>query len=110
MQMYICKCGKRFKKSSTAESTEYKLTGYSAAHECYGCPYIIAHRDWQTQEITKYTCRATQTITYGSCCSIGTADKDYTQRGSYKRVFQRSAQSTYADQLVQNVLSVLFML
>ncbi len=78
MQTYICKCGKRFKKSSTAESTEYKLTGYSAAHECYGCPYIIAHRDWQTQEITKYTCRATQTITYGSCCSIGTADKDYT--------------------------------
>lgn len=77
MKTYVCKCGRTFKKSTDADSTGYELKGYSPKHECYGCPYIVKNRDWETEEITKYTCRATPHITYWSCCYIGTEYKDF---------------------------------
>lgn len=78
MQTYICKCGKTFEKSTKAETTGYKLHDYSPQHECYGCPYIVTERDWQTNEIAKRECRATPKITYLSKCHIGTRKGDFT--------------------------------
>lgn len=78
MQTYICKCGKTFEKSSKADTTGYVLTDYSPQHECYGCPYIVIERDWQTKEIVKRECRATPKITYLTQCHIGTGAGDYT--------------------------------
>lgn len=77
MQTYICKCGKIFEKSSKADTTGYVLTDYSPQHECYGCPYIVTERDWQTREIVKRECRATPRITYLSRCNIGADKGDY---------------------------------
>lgn len=77
MQTYICKCGKTFKKSSKARSTGHVLEGYSPLHECYGCPFIVYEREWETKEITKYECIATPQITYSTRCHIGTADGDH---------------------------------
>ena len=77
MQTYICKCGKTFEKSSKAATTGYTLTDYSPKHECYGCPYIVTERDWQTNEIVKRECRATPTITYLTRCRIGTGGGDF---------------------------------
>lgn len=78
MQTYICKCGKTFKKLSKAETTGYVLNDYSPRHECYGCPYIVSERSWQTNEIIKRECRATPKITYLSKCHIGTGKGDFT--------------------------------
>lgn len=78
MQTYICKCGKTFEKSANADTTGYVLQNFSPQHECYGCPYIVIERDWQTKEIIKRECSATPKITYHSFCHIGTDDKDYT--------------------------------
>ena len=77
MQTYICKCGKTFEKSSKADTTGYVLTDYSPQHECYGCPYIVIERDWQTKEIVKRECRATPKITYLTRCCIGTGGGDF---------------------------------
>lgn len=70
MTEYICKCGKRFKKSTNAATTGNVLTGFSEQHECYGCPYIVIERDWITHEITKRECRATPQISYLTHCRI----------------------------------------
>lgn len=78
MQTYICKCGKKFKKSTKAETTGYELHDYSPHHECFGCPYIVTERSWQTNEIVKRECRATPKITYLSKCHIGTGKGDFT--------------------------------
>lgn len=78
MQTYICKCGKTFEKSSKAETTGYELHDYSPQHECYGCPYIVTDRSWNTNEIVKHECRATPKITYLSKCHIGTEKGDFT--------------------------------
>lgn len=77
MQTYICKCGKTFEKSSKADTTGYVLTDYSPQHECFGCPYIVTERDWQTKEIVKRECRATPKITYLTRCHIGTGGGDF---------------------------------
>lgn len=77
MQTYICKCGRSFTKSSKSASTGFSLSYYQKEHECYGCPYVVKYRDWQTQEVTKWECRATPNIEYKTYCSIGTADKDF---------------------------------
>ena len=66
MQTYICKCGKTFEKSTTADTTGYVLQDFSPQHECFGCPYIVTVRDWVTQKITKQECRATPKIQYRS--------------------------------------------
>ena len=77
MQTYICKCGKTFEKSTTADTTGYVLQNFSPQHECYGCPYIVTERNWITQEIIKQECRATPKIKYRSFTDIGTDDKDF---------------------------------
>lgn len=77
MQTYICKCGKTFEKSTTADTTGYVLQDFSPQHECFGCPYIVTERDWVTQKITKQECRATPKIQYRSFTDIGTDDKDF---------------------------------
>lgn len=78
MQTYVCKCGKTFEKSTKAETTGYELHDYSPQHECYGCPYIVIDRSWQTNDIVKHECRATPKITYLSKCHIGTGTGDFT--------------------------------
>lgn len=78
MQTYVCKCGKTFEKSTKAETTGYELHDYSPQHECYGCPYIVIDRSWQTNDIVKHECRATPKITYLSKCHIGTGKGDFT--------------------------------
>lgn len=71
MTEYICKCGKKFNKSTTAATTGYVLTDFSEQHKCYGCPYIVVERDWKTHEITKRECRATlKEISYLSHCKM----------------------------------------
>lgn len=71
MTEYVCKCGQKFKKSTNAATTGNVLTGFSEQHECYGCPYIVIERDWQTHEITKRECRATpKKISYLSHCRM----------------------------------------
>lgn len=77
MQTYICKCGKTFEKSANADTTGYVLQNFSPQHECYGCPYIVIERDWQTKEIIKRECRATPKINYRTFTDIGTDDKDF---------------------------------
>lgn len=78
MQKYICKCGRTFSKSSTADTTGYPLTNYEKGHECYGCPYVVEYIDWQTKAVTKRECRATPKLDYTTYCHIGTDDKDHT--------------------------------
>lgn len=77
MQEYICKCGKTFQKSCSAETTGYSLYGYSAEHECFGCPYIVKEHDYKTDEVTGYKCIASQQINYISRCKIETEDGNY---------------------------------
>ena len=52
MQTYICKCGKTFEKSTTADTTGYVLQDFSPQHECFGCPYIVTVIDWVTLKIS----------------------------------------------------------
>lgn len=77
MQTFICKCGKQFKKSTNASTTGYILENYTDSHECYGCPYIVFHEDWETKEIVKVECRATPSIKYQTHCRIGTKKRDF---------------------------------
>ena len=83
MQTYICKCGRTFAKSSSAETTGYALNDYGPQHECFGCPYIVTERDWQTHDIIKHECRATPKITYGTRCALKTDTGNYTQGHLY---------------------------
>jgi ParB family chromosome partitioning protein len=78
MNLYICKCGKTFKKSTNAATTGYVLENYKEGHECYGCPFIVEHEDWITKAITKRECRGTPTLKYRTYDRIGTQDKDFT--------------------------------
>lgn len=95
MNDYICKCGKKIKKSTNAATTGYIIENFSEQHECFGCPYIVVERDWKTRDITKRECRTTPTIAYRTQCKIGTEPKDHTMCYLYtldlqfaKRVFR----------------------
>lgn len=58
-QTYYCVCGKTFKKSSTAQSTGYRLDGYDKVHECYGCPFVEQVMEgYPVRRIKAYECRA----------------------------------------------------
>ena len=35
MTTYICKCGRRVKKSTDASTTGNRLSGYAPGHECW---------------------------------------------------------------------------
>lgn len=74
MTTYICKCGRRVKKSTDASTTGNRLSGYAPGHECWGCPYAMPHGDFQWDESARtvsretrgYECRMSKTLTYAS--------------------------------------------
>lgn len=74
MTTYICKCGRRVKKSIDASTTGNRLSGYAPGHECWGCPYAMPYGDFQWDESARtvsretrgYECRMSKTLTYAS--------------------------------------------
>lgn len=74
MTTYICKCGRRVKKSTDASTTGNRLSGYAPGHECWGCPYAMPYGDFQWDESARtvsretrgYECRMSKTLTYTS--------------------------------------------
>ena len=74
MTTYICKCGRRVKKSTDASTTGNRLSGYAPGHECWGCPYAMPYGNYQwdesartvSQETQGYECRMSKTLTYAS--------------------------------------------
>ena len=74
MSTYICKCGRRVKKSTNADNTGNRLEGYGPGHECYGCPYVLSWGNYEWNEEAKnleqktkgYECRMSKTLSYAS--------------------------------------------
>ena len=74
MTTYICKCGRRVKKSTDASTTGNRLSGYAPGHGCWGCPYAMPCGNYQWDESAKtvsretqgYECRMSKTLTYAS--------------------------------------------
>jgi len=74
MTTYICKCGRRVKKSTDTSTTGNRLSGYAPGHECWGCPYAMPYGDFQWDESARtvsretrgYECRMSKTLTYAS--------------------------------------------
>lgn len=74
MTTYICKCGRRVKKSTDASTTGNRLSGYAPGHECWGCPYAMPYGNYQWDESARtvsretqgYECRISKTLTYAS--------------------------------------------
>lgn len=74
MTTYICKCGRRVKKSTDASTTGNCLSGYAPGHECWGCPYAMPYGNYQWDESARtvsretqgYECRMSKTLTYAS--------------------------------------------
>ena len=74
MTTYICKCGRRVKKSTDASTTGNLLSGYAPGHECWGCPYAMPYGNYQWDESARtvsretqgYECRMSKTLTYAS--------------------------------------------
>ena len=74
MTTYICKCGRRVKKSTDASTTGNRLSGYAPGHECWGCPYAMPCGNYQWDESARtvsretqgYECRMSKTLTYAS--------------------------------------------
>ena len=83
MNTYICKCGRRVKKSTNADNTGNRLKGYGPGHECYGCPYAMpwGGNEWNetakrfVQDIKGYECRMSRTLSYSSLFIGSTKDK-----------------------------------
>lgn len=83
MTTYICKCGRRVKKSTDASTTGKRLSGYAPGHECWGCPYAMPYGNFQWDESAKtvaletrgYECRMSKTLTYASEFSGSIKDK-----------------------------------
>ena len=100
MSTYICKCGRRVKKSTNADNTGNHLEGYGPGHECYGCPYAMPWgRDkWDeeakhfVQDVKGYECRMSKTLSYASqfygstqdkcTCSVVSLDFDFLEQVS----------------------------
>lgn len=83
MSTYICKCGRRVKKSTNADNTGNRLEGYGPGHECYGCPYVLSWGNYEWNEEAKsleqkakgYECRMSKTLAYDSSFIGSTKDK-----------------------------------
>lgn len=83
MTTYICKCGRRVKKSNDTSTTGNRLSGYAPGHECWGCPYAMPYGNFQWDESAKtvametrgYECRMSKTLTYASEFSGSIKDK-----------------------------------
>ena len=56
---YHCPCDRTFVKSSTAETTGYRLTDYGPGHECFGCPFVLELTEgWgEARKIVGHECR-----------------------------------------------------
>lgn len=98
MSTYICKCGQRVQKSSSADNTGNRLKGYGPGHECYGCPYAMpwGGNKWDkaakrfVQDIKGYECRMSRTLSYDSLfigstkdnctCSVFSLDFDFLEQ------------------------------
>ena len=63
MTTYICKCGRRVKKSTDASTTGNRLSGYAPGHECWGWDESARTVSRETQG---YECRMSKTLTYAS--------------------------------------------
>jgi Predicted transcriptional regulators len=76
---YVCKCGRKFKKSTDVGTTGYRLNGYGAEHECFGCPFIIPIKEWDcdtnTNKISAHECRGSKYIRYYSNAQLHVNDK-----------------------------------
>ena len=83
MTTYICKCGRRVKKSTDASTTGNRLSGYAPGHECWGCPYAMPYGNYQWDESARtvsretqgYECRMSKTLTYASEVAGSIKDK-----------------------------------
>lgn len=83
MSTYICKCGRRVKKSTNADNTGNRLEGYGPGHECYGCPFVLSWGNYEWNEEAKnleqktkgYECRMSKTLSYASQFIGSTKDK-----------------------------------
>lgn len=83
MTTYICKCGRRVKKSTDTSTTGNRLSGYAPGHACWGCPYAMPYGNFQWDESAKtvametrgYECRMSKTLTYASEFSGSIKDK-----------------------------------
>ena len=83
MSTYICKCGRRVKKSTNADNTGNRREGYGPGHECYGCPYVLSWGNYEWNEEAKsleqkakgYECRMSKTLAYDSRFIGSTKDK-----------------------------------
>ena len=83
MTTYICKCGRRVKKSTDTSTTGNRLSGYAPGHECWGCPYAMPYGNFQWDESARtvsretrgYECRMSKTLTYASEFSGSIKDK-----------------------------------
>lgn len=66
MKKFICKCGKEIEKSTNAASTGNQLENYGPGHECYGCPFVIALKEYGggSIRIVGHECRMSKTIDY----------------------------------------------
>ena len=98
MSTYICKCGRRVKKSTNADNTGNRLEGYGPGHECYGCPYILSWGNYEWKEdaqkitlnVKGYECRMSPMLSYNSefigstkdkcTCSVVSLDFDFLEQ------------------------------
>lgn len=98
MSEYICKCGQKVQKSSSADNTGNRLKGYGPGHECYGCPYAMpwGGNEWDktakrfVRDIKGYECRTSRTLSYDSrfigsikdkcTCSVLSLDFDFLEQ------------------------------
>lgn len=98
MSTYICKCGRRVKKSTNADNTGNRLEGYGPGHECYGCPYVLSWGNYEWNEdaqkitlnVKGYECRMSPMLSYNSefigstkdkcTCSVVSLDFDFLEQ------------------------------
>ena len=98
MNTYICKCGRRVKKSTNADNTGNRLEGYGPGHECYGCPYVLSWGNYEWKEdaqkitlnVKGYECRMSPMLSYNSefigstkdkcTCSVVSLDFDFLEQ------------------------------
>ena len=98
MNTYICKCGRRVKKSINADNTGNRLKGYGPGHECYGCPYVLSWGNYEWKEdaqkitlnVKGYECRMSPMLSYNSefigstkdkcTCSVVSLDFDFLEQ------------------------------
>ena len=115
MTTYICKCGRRVKKSTDASTTGNRLSGYAPGHECWGCPYAMPYGNYQWDESARtvsretqgYECRMSKTLTYASefagsikdkcTCRVHSLDFDFLSQVSAYGSFNSGGEALAVD-------------